>query len=318
MIRHCDIQAWRVFVTVIRTGSISKASEVCEMAPSNISRLLSQLEKSLGNVVLFDRQYSPIVLTSTGQLAYEQAKHLLSIHDDFIEEVSEAKNPYSGIVRIGMPQSFFDRTLLDASINLRVRYPGIRIEVFQSGFLPPIQFFENGHPLDVVIGYGPDVSQTDVVQTLIGVCCSFPLVSPVYVRHFGMPKTKHDLKHHRLLLFDNCRVPSNAQFADGDANIIGKFHDCLYLPNNTSLMVAAVLGNGIHYGAQLLYSYQDIAKGNLIAVRHLWSFPDWHYYLFINPQSKKRKRVMMVVDLILEELRAKLAVANQVLEAESP
>ena len=133
-----------------------------------------------------------------------------------------------------------------------------------------------------------------------------------------MPKTKHDLKHHRLLLFDNCRVPSNAQFADGDANIIGKFHDCLYLRNNTSLIVAAVLGNGIHYGAQLLYSYQDIAKGNLIAVRHLWSFPDWHYYLFINPQSKKRKRVMMVVDLILEELRAKLAVANQVLEAESP
>lgn len=85
MIRHCDIQAWRVFVTVIRTGSISKASEVCEMAPSNISRLLSQLEKSLGNVVLFDRQYSPIVLTSTGQLAYEQAKHLLSTHDDFIK-----------------------------------------------------------------------------------------------------------------------------------------------------------------------------------------------------------------------------------------
>lgn len=44
MLRHNDLKAWRRFLDVIQVGSISGASELCQMEPSNISRTLTALE----------------------------------------------------------------------------------------------------------------------------------------------------------------------------------------------------------------------------------------------------------------------------------
>lgn len=47
MLRHNDLKAWCIFLDVIQAGSISAASELCQIEASNISRTLTVLEKSL-------------------------------------------------------------------------------------------------------------------------------------------------------------------------------------------------------------------------------------------------------------------------------
>lgn len=84
MRRHCDLEAWRIFLNVVEAGSIAKASDESEMAPSNICRILNALEESLGGVILFERS-SPIILTSAGHIALTQARILVSQHDAMLD-----------------------------------------------------------------------------------------------------------------------------------------------------------------------------------------------------------------------------------------
>ena len=82
MLRHNDLKAWRIFLDVIQVGSISAASELCQMEPSNISRTLTALEKSLGQK-LFLRQ-NPIKLTTYGTRAVRLAQNIIDAHDQLV------------------------------------------------------------------------------------------------------------------------------------------------------------------------------------------------------------------------------------------
>jgi DNA-binding transcriptional LysR family regulator len=60
-------QSLKYFAEVARTGSLRQASETFFVAPSAISKQISNLERELG-AALFDRSPRGVVLTLAGQL----------------------------------------------------------------------------------------------------------------------------------------------------------------------------------------------------------------------------------------------------------
>ena len=63
-----NIVAWKVFHTITKTGSSSRASIELDLSVSKLSRLLAQLEDDLGGT-LIDRGRRPLQPTAFGQKA---------------------------------------------------------------------------------------------------------------------------------------------------------------------------------------------------------------------------------------------------------
>lgn len=311
MSRHNDIRTWEIFLNVVNAGSISAAADACDMEPSNISRSLSLLEKSLGTN-LFERRSPPLALTYSGEIALQQAKIIVSAHNRLTQNITKIQNDFSGVIRLGMPHAFLERMLLNPCIQYKDKYKNVRLEIHDYNDLPPVNFLKKGKALDVIIGYGPDTSQQHITQIYLGECICAPMVAPSYVSIHGMPKNIEDLKHHRLLFFDNCNVPSNGYFVEtGKHNIAAQFGECVSYPTNTTVLTATLLGTGIHYGLQYLYSYKLIQEGKLIPFSHIWTFPHWHFYLFVNPATSSLEKVKALVNILEEHLKKEISQCNE-------
>ena len=71
-----QLAAMQVFVRVIETGGISAAGRALGMAPSSVSRRISELEKALG-VRLLQRTTRKLSLTEAGETYYERSRDIV-------------------------------------------------------------------------------------------------------------------------------------------------------------------------------------------------------------------------------------------------
>ncbi len=85
MDRSNDLRSWRLFAAVAKTGSISSACAMFQADAANLSRQLSQFEKSLGAGPLLDRSVRPMALTENGKAAFACAQKMLQLRDDLTQ-----------------------------------------------------------------------------------------------------------------------------------------------------------------------------------------------------------------------------------------
>ena len=69
MLKHKDLETWEIFCAVAEAGSISGACDLCDCDAAYISRLIKNLENSIGGVELLDRTTRPLTLTEPGKIA---------------------------------------------------------------------------------------------------------------------------------------------------------------------------------------------------------------------------------------------------------
>jgi len=92
------IRHLKIFVTVCKEGSITKAGQVLFMAQPTISLAIQELEKHYGTK-LFDRISRRLYLTDAGQNLLSYAQHITSSFDEMEARVKHWDE--SGSIRIG-------------------------------------------------------------------------------------------------------------------------------------------------------------------------------------------------------------------------
>ena len=97
--REQDLGAWRLLVETVKGGSVNAACERLDMEPSTASRIIKALERDLG-LELFQRSSRPVRLTSMGEVAYEQARHLVEAHSRMMAKLSSDRNEMAGMIRV--------------------------------------------------------------------------------------------------------------------------------------------------------------------------------------------------------------------------
>jgi len=126
-----DWDTVRFFLPVARYGSLTKAAEVLNTTQSTVSRRISELEASLG-MTLFVRTPHGYDLTPEGASLLQSAT---AIEDQFVDLEragrSDAPNDLgpSGTVRIATAENLASAILLPSLRELRLRYPGLSIEL---------------------------------------------------------------------------------------------------------------------------------------------------------------------------------------------
>ena len=121
-----NIELYRVFYTVAKCGSLTKAAEELFISQPAVSQAIKQLENQLG-VSLFNRTHKGMELSvQGGKLIIKQVEEALALLDSAENKLIELKTTASGTIRIGATDSIFENILADKIVTFNEKYPAVR------------------------------------------------------------------------------------------------------------------------------------------------------------------------------------------------
>lgn len=153
-----EVQQLKYFISVIESGSLSRAAASLHMSQSALSQQMRALERSL-NATLLERSTRGVRPTTAGESLYRDAFRLVREFDHLATSVS-AETDIRGVVSVGLPSGAATQLAAPLVTWVLEHYPGIRLELIDamSGYIR--ELFDNGR-IDVAVSYespsdGPD------------------------------------------------------------------------------------------------------------------------------------------------------------------
>ena len=124
-----NIELYRVFYTVAKCGSLTKAADELFISQPAVSQAIKQLESQLGTS-LFNRTHRGMELSvQGGKLIYKQVEEALALLDAAENKLIELKTTAAGTIRIGATDSIFSNILADKIVAFNEKYPAVRFEL---------------------------------------------------------------------------------------------------------------------------------------------------------------------------------------------
>ena len=183
----------RVFVCVVRQGSVSGAAVELGMSAAFVSKRIGILENQLA-VRLFERTTRRVVITDDGEQVYGRAQLILEQLDDMADALSERRREPSGRLRICSSFGFGRTVVAPVIAQLAAAHPRlqIRFEVFDR----LVDTVAEGFDLDVRIGDSipPQLVARKLMDNHRILCAA-----PAYLARHGIPKTLLELAGHQCL-----------------------------------------------------------------------------------------------------------------------
>lgn len=151
-----DIRRLRFFITIVDTGSITRAADVLHIAQPALSQQLAALEDHFRKKLLIRGQHG-VKMTDAGKILYRHAQIVLRQMDQAQAEVTNAGEVLNGRVSVGLvPFSSAGMIAVDLITRARERFPGILIELTESVSQPYSQMIMNGRlEMALIHGAGP-------------------------------------------------------------------------------------------------------------------------------------------------------------------
>jgi DNA-binding transcriptional LysR family regulator len=227
----------KAFLAVSRTGSFAGAARELKVAPSVVTKRISQIEWRLKSP-LFERSTRRVSLTPTGQRYLPTVQRLLADVDDLFSEVQGSAHSLQGTVRLKVPSTVaavLIGPLLDAFAQ---QFPLIRLEV--------IALDRAVNPIDE----GFDMALTLMPHAFGGVVdvpmCAMPRLlcaAPAYLTRKGIPAHPRELAQHDTLNF--LPTGNTWEFGSSTGPLRVDLQPRLSTNEAQLLLSAALAGNGI-------------------------------------------------------------------------
>ncbi len=131
--RVLAIFQYEVFLTVVESGSFTKAGEKLGLSQSGVSHNISTLETELG-IVLLRRNRNGISLTDAGERVIPHIRQIIHHAKLLEQEAALIQGIEVGSIKIGTFSSFSSRILPGLIRNFINKYPGIQIELYEGGY----------------------------------------------------------------------------------------------------------------------------------------------------------------------------------------
>ena len=124
-----NLELYRVFYTVARCGSLTKAAEELYISQPAVSQAIKQLESQLGTP-LFHRTHRGMELTAQGgELVFEDVENALRLLTGVETRLSELRESATGTIRIGASETIFEYILSEKIVEYHKKYPQVKIEL---------------------------------------------------------------------------------------------------------------------------------------------------------------------------------------------
>ena len=188
-----DWGAYRFFLAVAETGSLSAAARALNVSQPTVGRQVQVLEQAL-DVRLFDRRPEGYEITDAGRRILELVRDMSGAVEAIERQVSGENGRLSGTVRIAAAEGIGTFWLPDQMLALADTYPEIDVELaIGAGTVDLAR-----HEADIALRIGDPRD-----DSLIGRCVasvSFGLFGAArYFERHGEPRSLADLARHEII-----------------------------------------------------------------------------------------------------------------------
>lgn len=126
---NLNLNLYRVFYTVAKRGSLTKAAEELYISQPAVSQAIRQLETQLG-VSLFNRTHRGLELSERGgKVIYSKVEQALKAFSEAENSLQQLSDKASGTLRIAATSNIFEYFLVDKIAAFYEQYPEVKIEL---------------------------------------------------------------------------------------------------------------------------------------------------------------------------------------------
>ncbi len=124
-----NLDLYRVFYTVAKCGSLTRAAEELYISQPAVSQSVKQLENQLG-VSLFKRTHRGMELSENGgKLIFKEVERALELFNEAENRIEQTKQDATGTIRIGASDTIFEYFLADKIVDYHEKFPAVKIEL---------------------------------------------------------------------------------------------------------------------------------------------------------------------------------------------
>ena len=257
----------KAFLLVAKDGTFSSAARGLGVAPSVVTKRITQLEEQLG-AQLFIRSTRGLSLTDVGEHFLPKFQRLVGELDELISGNKEVFG-IEGHLRIKAPTTVTSLYLGSIFTDFLGQHPGLTMDVELHDFL--VNPMDDG--FDLVVAARPS-SYASVVDIPL---CPYPLVlccSGAYVRDWGMPQHPSDLVEHRCLT--SILLGNNWMFKSQSGSLNIDVHSLMRANDSRVILQALRRGLGLAILPRYLVA-PSLRSGDLVEV--LVDYPVVEFWL---------------------------------------
>jgi DNA-binding transcriptional LysR family regulator len=201
------IEEWRLFTTVARLQSFSRAAKAHECSPQAVTRAIAAIERRLG-VRLFHRTTRTVSLTAEGERYLGRSLHAIA-EVDALESRTGSDVALQGVVSVTAPVLFGQMHVAPVITEFVRRHAEVSVRLALLDRV--VSLAEEGIDIAFRIGVPPDSAlRVRLLGQVRWVLCA----SPAYVKRMGIPRTPDDLEDHDCVAFTGMTpIPNRWSFA---------------------------------------------------------------------------------------------------------
>lgn len=193
-----NLDVWKLFYEVARSGNISKASKRLHISQPAITKQIKNLEEYL-NCKLFIRSHKGVSLTSEGELILKDIKNGLNAFELAEKKLNDNNSILIGTIRIGISTTLTKTYLMPYIRDFHAKYPNIIFEISTD----PTSFLKEQMKkgkIDFIIAKFPIKKTDDFEYTKIGETQDIFIVNEAYQSLVGKKLTLQSLVDYPILL----------------------------------------------------------------------------------------------------------------------
>ena len=286
----------RLFVRVAELGTLSSVARERDVAVSQISRTMSQLEAHCG-VQLLRRTTHGLSLTAEGEVFLGYCRNITQTLDELDGEFTSRARSVRGVVRVAVSANMAQHVLVPSLPALVARHPGLTIELQVSDAL--VDMSRDG--IDIAIRTGSTQTE-EVIARQIGSHGRRLYASPAYLKKHGKPKHPDDLAKHRIITTSTAPRLNDWPFLLDGKSVVRPMHGQLRASSTAITQEMALAGLGICRVHDLIAA-PLVRRGDLIEV--LAKFTDQQVvpvYAMMLPERHRLPKIRACVDFWAEWL----------------
>ena len=199
-----DWSALRDFLSVAKTGSLSRAAEQLKISQPTLSRRIAALEGQL-NTRLFVRTPRGLLLTDDGEAALEGARRVEQEALSIERKADAAQQTLTGTVKISLTEGLGTTWLPKKLAAFHTLQPGLCVEIHVENRAVDLVRREADIAVRMFRPQQPDLIAKHVGDVVMGL-----YATKSYLKKHGRPGKAEDLKRHTLVSFEEslARTPA--------------------------------------------------------------------------------------------------------------
>ncbi len=288
-----DLEAWGVFAKVASLGSFAQAAEELSISNATVSKLISRLERRLGER-LFHRTTRRLSLTETGRVLATRASRILAEAEEAEAEAQSQARAPRGRIRMAAPMSFGLHQVAPLLPEFLKLYPDVSVDLQLDDKV--VDMIAGGMDLAIRIAALPDSSL--VSRTLCPVR-RFVVGAPAYLEKQGRPATPADLARHACLSYSYLPTGDVWHFTSraGKAESV-RVKGPLSANNGDALNDALKSGLGLALQPDFI-AWEGLQSGALERVLADWAAPPLAVNLIMPAGGARPSRITALVDFLV-------------------